>query len=372
MHRRLIQIATQIALLALLLLLPTSAHATSSLSQAQVAAHQLQAQIAVLDGQMKTADGRYTFAKQQLTQVQSSMVANQRQLGAIEARLASDQMALAQHVVATYETPATAILDVVLSTASFSDLISNLNFMAWIGQQGAALVSSVKAARGQLAEQRVTLLRQRNQVAQLVGQIARQETQIERATQARQTMLTRAQAKVKLILQQIAAAKAAAAARAAAAAAAAARAAAAAAAAARSEQAAQAPLPANSSPGGASGDYTPQTWAQALLRDAHLPTTTANLSAIVAWEMAEGGNWYNGARYNPLDTTMPEPGASDMNAVGVKAYASWSEGLTATIATLENGDYANIIAALRAGQNAAAVAAAVAVSPWGTQPFSLP
>jgi ribosomal protein L12E/L44/L45/RPP1/RPP2 len=61
-----------------------------------------------------------------------------------------------------------------------------------------------------------------------------------------------------------------------------------------------------------------------------------------------------------------------MNAVGVKAYASWSEGLTATIATLENGDYANIIAALRAGQNAAAVAAAVAVSPWGTQPFSLP
>ena len=88
--------------------------------------------------------------------------------------------------------------------------------------------------------------------------------------------------------------------------------------------------------------------------------------------MAEGGNWFNGARYNPLDTTLPEPGATDMNSVGVKAYTSWSEGLAATVETLENGLYGNILAALSAGDNAPAVAAAVAVSPWGTEPFNIP
>ena len=102
-----------------------------------------------------------------------------------------------------------------------------------------------------------------------------------------------------------------------------------------------------------------------------MPITSANVRAIVSWEMAEGGHWYNGARYNPLDTTMPEPGATSMNWVGVKAYMSWAQGFTATVATLFNGNYAGIIAALRRGNDAQAVADAVAASPWGTQPFTV-
>ena len=89
------------------------------------------------------------------------------------------------------------------------------------------------------------------------------------------------------------------------------------------------------------------SWAQALLGYLGLPVTSQNLTAITAWELAEGGNWFNSARFNPLDTTMPEPGATAMNGVGVKAYTSWAEGFTATIATLNNGLYGPILAALR-------------------------
>ena len=102
-----------------------------------------------------------------------------------------------------------------------------------------------------------------------------------------------------------------------------------------------------------------------------MPTTPTNLLAVVAWEMAEGGHWSNTARYNPLNTTMPEPGATAMNSVGVKVYASWSQGFIATIATLYNGNYSSIIAALKAGDNAQAVADAVAASPWGTNAFTV-
>jgi hypothetical protein len=135
--------------------------------------------------------------------------------------------------------------------------------------------------------------------------------------------------------------------------------------------AAQAPklTPGNLPP--AKGPYTQVTWAQALLVRLGAPVTTANLVAITAWEMAEGGHWYNTAYYNPLNTTMSEPGATSMNSVGVKAYVSWEQGFVATIATLRNGRYGGILAALARGNDAQAVVDAVAASPWGTHSISL-
>jgi peptidoglycan hydrolase CwlO-like protein len=118
------------------------------------------------------------------------------------------------------------------------------------------------------------------------------------------------------------------------------------------------------------GKYTPVTWAAALLRQLQMPVTQDNVAALTAWEMAEGGHWNNTAHYNPLNTTQPEPGATSMNSVGVKAYVSWAQGFLATIVTLHNGRYDAILAALAAGNDASAVAQAVAASPWGTGNFS--
>jgi peptidoglycan hydrolase CwlO-like protein len=118
------------------------------------------------------------------------------------------------------------------------------------------------------------------------------------------------------------------------------------------------------------GEFTQFTWAQALLVAMRLPVTADNVAAIAAWEMAEGGHWYNSARYNPLNTTQDMPGAAAFNSVGVKAYASWKQGLQATVKTLKNGNYGAIIAALKRGRDSAAVAHAVGASPWGTGDFS--
>ena len=115
--------------------------------------------------------------------------------------------------------------------------------------------------------------------------------------------------------------------------------------------------------------YTPSSWADALLSAGGWPQTTCNLAAVTAWEQAEGGNWRNGAQFNPLDTTQPEPGSWAMNSVNVQAYPSWQAGFTATLATLGNGNYGPILSALRAGSSAQAVADAVAASPWGTSGF---
>lgn len=121
----------------------------------------------------------------------------------------------------------------------------------------------------------------------------------------------------------------------------------------------------------AAGDYTPTSWAAALLARLGMPTTPANLTAITAWETAEGGHWHNPDRYNPLNTTQPEPGAVSTNSAGVKAYTSWDQGLTATTQTLMNGSYSGILAALANGSSAQDVVSAVTASPWGTTSITL-
>ena len=118
------------------------------------------------------------------------------------------------------------------------------------------------------------------------------------------------------------------------------------------------------------GDYTPASWALALLALLGAPGTAANLTAVTAWERAEGGHWANTARFNPLNTTQPEPGSWPVNADGVQAFLSWDQGLTATVTTLGYAPYQGVRAALGAGNCAACVAAAVGASPWGTGRFA--
>lgn len=102
--------------------------------------------------------------------------------------------------------------------------------------------------------------------------------------------------------------------------------------------------------GSAPPPVTPTSFAGSLLGEIGAPKTPANLNSIVGWEAREGGNWHNTAKANPLNTTENAPGATSMNGVGVKSYLNWNQGVNATARTLENGDYGDILGALRAGK----------------------
>jgi hypothetical protein len=93
----------------------------------------------------------------------------------------------------------------------------------------------------------------------------------------------------------------------------------------------------------------PTDFAKALLSKLGAPDTKANVSSLVDWEGLEGGNWNNSAHCNPLNTTQGMPGATDMNSNGVKSYQNWNQGVEATVKTLKNGDYNDIVNALKTG-----------------------
>jgi hypothetical protein len=105
-----------------------------------------------------------------------------------------------------------------------------------------------------------------------------------------------------------------------------------------------------------------QRFASDLLARLGMPQTAENVRALVAWQQAEGTR----AAFNPLATTQGSAGANDFNSVGVKNYTSYAQGLDATVTTLRNGRYGEILAALLDGSSASRLASAVERSPWGT------
>lgn len=106
-------------------------------------------------------------------------------------------------------------------------------------------------------------------------------------------------------------------------------------------------VPGASNTGTSIGD--PTAFANEFLTSLGAPVTAANVASVVAWAKREGGNWNNNAKYNPLNTTFKQPGSTSINSVGVQSYISWDQGIQATVQTLKNGKYSDIIAGLMAG-----------------------
>ena len=99
------------------------------------------------------------------------------------------------------------------------------------------------------------------------------------------------------------------------------------------------------------------------------------LWALVGWTIAESGSHPcngvsgQGARYNPLNTTLVLPGSTSYNSIGVQNYTSYEQGVQATVSTLSETPYAKVVKALNhTGQydRAALVLWEVVGSPWGT------
>jgi peptidoglycan hydrolase CwlO-like protein len=299
--------------------------------------HDLQAEAAKVRGEtrrlqheMRAVVRDYDATRVTLDAISGRLVRTRLDLAGAQARLGAQQTLVAERLAAMYKTGDATLLDVVVSSGSFADLQSGLSFFQRIAEQDRLAEATLAQLTAQVERYAADLDRQRNLAREAEVAIADQRATMEQKIAERRQLLEGLVTRIQKIV-----------------------------AAGMPKALAAAP------PGG----YNQLTWARALLISLSLPETPANVAAITAWEMAEGGHWYNAAHYNPLNTTQPMPGATAMNSVGVKAYTSWRQGFAATIKTLHNGYYGGILAALRRGDDAFAVADAVAASPWGTGDF---
>ena len=132
-----------------------------------------------------------------------------------------------------------------------------------------------------------------------------------------------------------------------------------------------------------SSDVTPLTktttddeFYKSILKGIGAPITDENMKFFYAWRQAEGGK----ARNNPFNTTQSKPGSTFYNCLkkgvsgcksGVRNYLSSQDGIDATVRTIKNGRYQNIINSLKSADSAEKSALALKSSPWGTGELAL-
>lgn len=109
---------------------------------------------------------------------------------------------------------------------------------------------------------------------------------------------------------------------------------------------------------------TRHVWCRDLLAKLQLPGTLENAVSLVAQCQAEGGS----ARFNPLNCTVPAPGSTAYNSVGVQNFASYDQGLSVTAGMIRQENMHLLYQALKAGNSATLYWQALAMSPWGTRP----
>lgn len=81
---------------------------------------------------------------------------------------------------------------------------------------------------------------------------------------------------------------------------------------------------------------------------------TRSFDLIRAWMQVEGTSNPSSPNFvlkinNPLDTTLPAPGATNYNSVGVKHYPNFSAGISANASTLKESQYKVLRQAIQSG-----------------------
>ena len=302
--------------------------APGSLAELQKEARRTRAQMERLNAAMKGVAQKWEAARRRLDEVNAELVQARRQLSRSRNQLDGQRALVAGRMRTMYKTGDVTWLDIVMSASSLADTETAVDFVRRISLQDRHEETELQRLAGLAQRDEAAVEDDRQQAVLAQADLDDQRFAVEQKIAERAALLKDVVARIKKIL---------------------------------------------SAPEllmKAGGKITQVTWAQAFLKSLGVPLTADNVVAIVAWEMAEGGHWYNTAHYNPLNTTQSMPGATVFNSVGVKAYTSWAQGLKASVITIRNGYYGGILDALRRGNDAQAVADAVAASPWGTGSFT--
>jgi peptidoglycan hydrolase CwlO-like protein len=308
--------------------LAPAAPAAGSLAELQREARRTRAQMEQLNAESQVVTQKWEAARQRLDEVNATLVQARRQLTRSRNELDRQRTLVSGRMRTMYKTGEFTWLDVATSASSLADAETVLDFLRRISLQDRHEETELQRLAGVARRDEAAVEDDRRQAVLAQADLDDQRFAVEQKIAERAALLKEVVAKIKKIL---------------------------------------------SAPEllmRAGGKITQVTWAQAFVKSLGMPITADNVAAVVAWEMAEGGHWYNTAYYNPLNTTQSMPGATIFNSVGVKAYTSWAQGLKASVITIRNGYYGGILDALRRGNDAQGVADAVAASPWGTGSFT--
>lgn len=177
--------------------------AAVSTATAAAKARSLAAQVVRLDGTINGKVEAYARATSSLLELRAQISQNASQIKDAQHNLSIARSALSMSVVATYKQQNVTLLDVVLSSSSFSDLLGGLDLMRRVNLEGITVVRQLESLDKQIKDDQRNLQAEARASEKLVSRLAGEITQIRRELAARQHLLAGARAEVlKLVAQQ--------------------------------------------------------------------------------------------------------------------------------------------------------------------------
>jgi cell wall-associated NlpC family hydrolase len=190
-----------VALLTLPFCLPSAASA-DTLAQKRAHARQIMGQLAVLDTRMEKVVERYDAANGKLATIKARIAANQRTLLVTRYNLQVAKTQLQQRVVAMYKQRPVELLDVMLSTKSFTSMVDQLDMLHRVGSSQSDMVDSIGTYQTTIRTAQKSLVTDRTAAQALVTQRATEKAGVQAALSQRQSMLRGVKAQIAALTAQ--------------------------------------------------------------------------------------------------------------------------------------------------------------------------
>jgi cell wall-associated NlpC family hydrolase len=186
------------ALLAILLIVVSSATANPSINSKRAQAQAVLAQIQQSDVQLEKAIESYNYANVQLQQIETELDSNARHLVVAQKSLDAAQENIADRLKALYVNgDGGGAVEIILGAENLDDLLGRLDMVQRVGDQDAKVLGDVKQFRTEVTHRRAELKSAREQQAQIVAERASQKRSIEAQLAERERMLAGIQSEIR-------------------------------------------------------------------------------------------------------------------------------------------------------------------------------
>jgi cell wall-associated NlpC family hydrolase len=172
------RLAAAIFFIATILLLLASASPSLATPSLSARARAIQRQLDALYMRVDVVTDQYNAANDKLAQVRAAIRTNEREIRMARYNLVVARQTLRTRVVALYKERPVDVLDVILQTKSFDELLTQLDLLEKLGSSDARVVESIKTWKADVAKRGVKLEEQRARAAELVKQVSAKRTLI--------------------------------------------------------------------------------------------------------------------------------------------------------------------------------------------------
>ena len=153
-------------------------------------ARQVLAQIQQIDADLEHVVDAYNAAQMELDRIAAEQKVNAQRLRIARGNLGSAQSTLESRLVELYTSEQDDLVEVLLGSTSFDELIERIETADRVSTQDAMIISEVRTFRAEVKEREETLAKARERQEQVVRDRAAQKAKVEAALAERQRLLS--------------------------------------------------------------------------------------------------------------------------------------------------------------------------------------